>query len=279
MSFAGASAAMAPLSAPADRRNLLVRILSGAALGPPVLALALWGGPVFAILIAIFAALGLREWLRIVTERDHPIWYLSLSLALAAYWVGGLPWAAATLAVSVLIAGLVGQRQKLRHPWLAAFGLPYLGLTVVSMAWLHDLPPGPYLSIFVLLVVWASDIGAYILGRAIGGPKLAPRISPKKTWAGLAGAVILAGIVGFGAATFENSARPFDAVFIGAVLALIGQGGDLFESSIKRRFNHKDSGALIPGHGGVLDRIDAMLWVVPVFAVLHAAGVTAGLLP
>ena len=278
-SFAGANAATAPLSAPADRRNLLVRILSGAVLAPAVLALAWWGGHVFAVAIALGAILGLREWQTIVSGHALPIWYWGLVAVLLAYWAGGATAGLTTLGGVTLIAGIVGRSLKIRNPWLAALGLPYLGLTVLAMPWLRDSAGGWILVAFVLLAVWASDIGGYIFGRAIGGPKLAPHISPKKTWAGLAGAVILAAAAGFGMAVAARASRPLDAVFIGAALALIGQGGDLFESSIKRRFNLKDSGVLIPGHGGMLDRVDALLWAVPAFALLVAVGAARGLLP
>jgi phosphatidate cytidylyltransferase len=278
-SFAGVNAATAPLSAPADRRNLLFRILSGAVLAPAVLALAWRGGPVFAVAIGLGAILGLREWQIIVSGRAFPIWYWGLVAVLLAYWAGGAPAGLTTLGGVALIAGLVGRSSKIRNPWLAALGLPYLGLTVLAMPWLRDTAGSWVLAAFVLLVIWASDIGGYVFGRAIGGPKLAPQISPKKTWAGLAGAVILAATAGFGVAVAFNASRPLDAMLIGAALAVIGQGGDLFESSIKRRFNLKDSGALIPGHGGMLDRVDALLWAVPAFAALVAAGAARGLLP
>jgi phosphatidate cytidylyltransferase len=150
----------------------------------------------------------------------------------------------------------------------------------LSLAWLRDSASGGWaLVLFVFTVVWASDIGGYVVGRVVGGPKLAPGISPNKTWAGFAGGLVFSACIALGwAATMAPSGRLAGAAALAMGLSLVGQGGDLFESVMKRRFGVKDSGRLIPGHGGMLDRIDALLWVAPVFGFLHLVGLTKGVL-
>jgi phosphatidate cytidylyltransferase len=139
--------------------------------------------------------------------------------------------------------------------------------------WLRALPGEGLQTLFwVLALVWAVDTGAYFAGRAIGGPKLAPRISPNKTWAGLGGGVAAALLVGIAAAALTG-AKALPLAFISAGLAFVEQAGDLMESAIKRRFNAKDAGRLIPGHGGLLDRVDGLIaTLLAVAALTLAAG-------
>ena len=132
---------------------------------------------------------------------------------------------------------------------------------------------------FVFFTVWSTDIGAYAVGRSLKGPRLWPSISPNKTWSGFFGGLGFAAIVALCLSQAFNASRPVQVVEIAIGLSLLGQGGDLFESAMKRRFGVKDSGNLIPGHGGMLDRIDALLWAAPSFALLHSFGLTAGLSP
>jgi phosphatidate cytidylyltransferase len=140
----------------------------------------------------------------------------------------------------------------------------------MALDWLRADPVYGQLTIFWLFgVVWATDIGAYAAGRTIGGAKLAPRISPNKTWAGLAGGVLSAGLVGLGVAIwFVKDPHPLALAGLSAALAVLAQLGDLGESSLKRHFGVKDSGRLIPGHGGVLDRCDGLLSTAPAVALL-----------
>lgn len=148
-------------------------------------------------------------------------------------------------------------------------GLLYVAVPCACLVWLRNKEEGAFLVLAVLLIIWATDIGAYFAGRGIGGPKLAPAISPNKTWAGLGGGMVAAAIT----AAITTSFSPFptalgSALLIGALLAVLGQGGDLFESWLKRRAGVKDSGNIIPGHGGLLDRVDGLVLSVPVFAWL-----------
>jgi phosphatidate cytidylyltransferase len=270
---------MAPLSAITDgRRNLSQRVLSGVVLGPLALFLAYQGGPPFDMALALAAVIGLDEWLRLVAGRRRSWLALAPAALLLPYWLGGAAYALAALALAAVAAWLI-LRRRIGAPILAAAGLPYLGLTVLGLAWVRDSANGAWsLAFFVFLAVWATDIGAFFIGRMIGGPRLAPAISPKKTWSGAVGGVLAATAVAAAWCTVPVAGRSLAlAVAIAVVLSLAGQAGDLFESAIKRRFGVKDSGALIPGHGGMLDRIDALLVAAPLFAVLHASGLTAGL--
>jgi phosphatidate cytidylyltransferase len=151
-----------------------------------------------------------------------------------------------------------------------AFGLPYLGLAAVALPWLRSDPAvGLGNTFFVLAIVWASDIGAYLVGRLAGGPKLAPAISPGKTWSGAAGGLICGVLGGMAvAACVSPEISVFHVIEPGIGLGIISQAGDLLESAIKRHFGVKDSGRIIPGHGGLLDRLDALLAVAPVAALL-----------
>jgi phosphatidate cytidylyltransferase len=122
--------------------------------------------------------------------------------------------------------------------------------------------------LWILAVVWATDIGAYLVGRTLGGPRLAPLWSPRKTWAGLAGGILCAGLVGWATTGWLGISPALPLVLLSAGLAIVGQVGDLAESLAKRRFGVKDSSSLIPGHGGLLDRLDGLLAVLPVVALL-----------
>jgi phosphatidate cytidylyltransferase len=125
--------------------------------------------------------------------------------------------------------------------------------------------------LWLFLVVWATDIFAYFVGRGIGGAKLAPSISPGKTWAGLVGGMLGAAVVG-GIVSTATGGPIWLAIVAAPVLAVVAQAGDLFESLLKRRAGVKDSGTLIPGHGGALDRLDGLLFATPVYALLVGFG-------
>lgn len=147
-----------------------------------------------------------------------------------------------------------------------ALGTVYVGLPILSLLLLRHQHEGFVWTLWALALVWATDIGAYFTGRAIGGPRLAPRLSPSKTWAGLAGGVVLAGVLG--AALHGYAGLPWRMTLATPLLAVLAQGGDLYESSLKRHAGVKDSGRLLPGHGGVLDRLDGVVPVAPVAAFI-----------
>lgn len=195
----------------------------------------------------------------------------------AVLWFGGWLFTLFVLLAALIMmrefAGLVLDNNALER----TLGMFYVCIPCASLLWLRniDIPThanaGFFLTLYVIAVVSATDIGAYFAGRQIGGAKLAPSISPNKTWAGLGGGMLAAAIVG----GFVSSFTPFPITFfggvgLGALLAVIAQVGDLIESWLKRRAGVKDSGTLLPGHGGLLDRIDGYILVLPLFALLFA---------
>ena len=205
-------------------------------------------------------------------------------IVLACVWFGGL---AFTLLMGAALILLVVEWARLcrqaHAPWMLVGGTLWLGLATAALLWLRGDPTaGRANLLFLFLLIWASDIGAYVVGRLIGGPRLAPLISPGKTWSGAAGGIAAALAVGWGAAWSPPMASPIGAstggqtgtdhaawiAAVALVLCVIGQLGDLAESWAKRRFGVKDSGALIPGHGGLLDRLDALIAVAPFAALL-----------
>ena len=261
--------ALADPAAPASGRwnDLRKRALSAALLAPLAL-LSIWlGAGLWTVLIAV-AAVGLgAEWAMLcgAPARSWPGAAVPLQLAVAGMvTAAGLPLPAMLL----LLAGAA-------YIWFAtarralAAGVLYIGLPLVALAWLRaggDV--GRANVLFVVLIVWASDIGAYLVGRVLGGPKLAPAISPGKTWSGAIGGLLIAMAVGEIAAHFMAPAMVGRAAAAACLLGVASAAGDLLESWIKRRFGVKDSGRLIPGHGGLLDRLDGLLAAAPAAALL-----------
>jgi phosphatidate cytidylyltransferase len=199
-------------------------------------------------------------------------------LALACLWLGGWPWAALLAAAAIGLGSewllLCRRGAASLAAWVC--GVPYVGLAVAALAWLRaDAAAGRANVLFLVLIVWASDIGAYLVGRLAGGPRLAPSISPGKTWSGALGGLAAAVAVGWlaGAAFSRGPAEAPGAAALGvaALLGVAAQAGDLLESWIKRQFGVKDSGHLIPGHGGLFDRLDGVLAAAPLAAALALA--------
>jgi len=191
-------------------------------------------------------------------------------LALACLWLGGLAFAALLLAAAIGMT--IEWTQMVRagrgSAAVLAAGMAYVLLAPAALFWLRADPAvGRANVLFLLVLVWASDIGAYAAGRAIGGPRLAPGISPGKTVSGAIGGLAAAMLVGTIAAAAASTGIVIAAV-LAAILGMVAQAGDLAESYAKRRFGVKDSGRLIPGHGGLLDRVDALLAVALAAAVL-----------
>ena len=201
-----------------------------------------------------------------------------LAVAGTVFWLGGWLWRGFVLLIGTGIcwewARLVRQFAKSaiwRWFWLAA-GIVYIGVTIASLVLLRD-TAWPAIIVLVVVVV-ATDVGAYFAGRIIGGPKIAPRISPSKTWAGLFGGMAFAAILGVAALHVlgdfsTEDPTPVDGISF-AVLAVVAQAGDFFESWMKRKAGVKDSSNLIPGHGGLFDRFDGLLAVIFVIGVLSA---------
>ncbi len=276
--MAGANAAMAPAvpeqaEAPRQPASALTKRIASAAVMLP-LALAAWwmGGAVFAMLAAFAAYFMLREWLRFPGEGPKSLhltyFWMPLLLALGSMADGRADWALGLLAVFIVLLPVL-QRQR---PLWALAGAVYIGLPCLCLVWLRGHPgDGRLIVLWLLAVVWATDTGAYIFGRVIGGPKLIPVLSPNKTWAGLGGGMLCAAVTG-GAIALLGSAPGHELPWLllalfSALVAVVSLAGDFFESGVKRHFGVKDSGALIPGHGGALDRLDGLLFAAP-FAAL-----------
>jgi len=260
--------------------DLRKRALS-AALLIPAAVLCIWlGAEAWAALVAAAVALLAWEWVRLCGFSTRHLPGMAVPLATLAAgtlavegawgWAFGLLFAGfAALAAGVRPPPAKGRRTQPGF-WLA-FGLLYIGVAGIALIYLRgDAAAGRVNVLFLFLVVWASDIGAYLAGRRFGGPKLAPAVSPNKTWSGaLGGLVASAGVGMLAAASMEPGSLPVGRVLlVSLILGAISQAGDLFESWLKRRFQVKDSSALIPGHGGLLDRLDGVLSAAPVAALL-----------
>jgi phosphatidate cytidylyltransferase len=282
-----APAAAAELGA----RNLLIRVIVALVLAPTAIAMAYAGGWLWTALVTL-AAIGLYvEWLAIVGKARSTRVVVAGTATLA---VAGLCLALGRLEASlvVLMLGLVavGAVTAERRIWAIA-GFGYAAVAELASILLRLDPKMGFTALmFVLLIVWATDIGGYFAGRGIGGPKLWPRVSPKKTWAGALGGFGASLIVAAGFAALDpNQADPQFMLKItallplGAILSVASQLGDLFESAVKRRFGVKDSSHIIPGHGGLLDRLDgfvAAAALAGIFGLLHGGvdGVGRGLM-
>jgi phosphatidate cytidylyltransferase len=244
---------------------LKTRILSALVLAPPVLA-ALWlGGVWFVALMALAGLLLGREWDKLCEGRFGPAGVV-LAVEGVAVPVLGASWVSvAVIVVAAILAWYLAHPS--RRTWLAA-GSAYIGIPLMALVWLSV--DGRATLLWVVLLVWATDIGAYAAGRTIGGPKLAPRISPGKTWAGLGGGMASAAVLGSVVGLVAGGSG-LALALLSAVLAVVAQAGDLTESWVKRHFGVKDSGVLIPGHGGLFDRVDGLLTAAPVAALLLLA--------
>ncbi len=257
--------------------DLAPRAASGAVLIALALAVTYWGGPVFAMFWLVAFGAILWEWLRMLAggrgwaRVPTTLGWAALALAAVFSWFG--LWSVAAMAVAgaaALIALLAPGRGGERA--LAGAGALYAGLPMIAVIALRGgSPEGAAAMFWLYAVVWATDIGAYFVGRSVGGPKLWPSISPGKTWSGAAGGTVLGALAGLALAGSTNDIYVLGALGFGASLA--SQAGDLFESALKRRFGVKDSSALIPGHGGVMDRLDGFAAAAVLAAIV--AGVNS----
>jgi phosphatidate cytidylyltransferase len=252
--------------------GLKLRTVSAAVMIAVALVAVSAGPEIFVLLIGAGVAALAWDWTRLTGEGQFGAVGVAMVLAaLGAAFLAfvGRPGAAVLWAVIASAVVYVLARGGRRSPLWAAAGPLYIGLPAIALIWLRDHDePGRMLILWLLLTIWATDIGAFFAGRIIGGPLLAPRISPKKTWAGLIGAVVSAGVVGAVAGTVDSDAPATVLLVVaGALLAVIAQGGDLGESWVKRRFGAKDSSQLIPGHGGLFDRVDGLIAAAVILAM------------
>ncbi len=248
-------------------RNLVMRVVAALVLAPTAIALAYAGGWPWTVLVTL-AAIGLYvEWLMII---DAARQRRAVAVGIVALAIAGLFLGAARIdaSIAVFILGLAGVAliSPRRRIWTAA-GFFYAGAAQIASVLMRlDHAWGFAALILILLVVWVTDIGGYFAGRGIGGPKLWPRVSPRKTWSGaicgLAASLVVS--VGF---TALGLAKAGPVLLLAAALSIVSQLGDLFESAVKRRFEVKDSSHIIPGHGGLMDRLDGFIAAIVVAAV------------
>ncbi len=266
------NAATAPRPArPAERGGLRLRILSALVLVPLALG-AIWAGAASTtILVAIAGGLMAWEWGTLIGRLDGAAeGALFVAVGAGVVLVAGFGSVEAGLVCAVLgVAGLSLSGLRRQPGWTAA-GLGWILLATICFVILRADPAAGWpTTLWLLLVVWAIDTAAYVVGRSVGGPKLAPRISPNKTWSGLFGGMAGALLVGLVFGWIDGAAAPWRLALVSGGLAVVEQIGDIAESYAKRRFGAKDSGNLIPGHGGLLDRLDGMLAVVTAVVLLQ----------
>ncbi len=276
------SATAAPLARPGASRwaDLRLRVLSALVLLPVGIGCLWLGGWAWVALVALGAVGLAREFISVCGAREVPGARVGVPVAvlLAALLAAlGLAWAGLlVLAIAAVLVWLSGRRIA------PVLGVPYVGLTAIALIWLRGDPAGGFARVLlVLLVVWSTDIAAYAVGRVVGGARLAPSISPGKTWSGAVGGLAGALLVGWLAASWLTNGHSGPGVLaVIAVLSVIAQAGDLMESGIKRHYGVKDSGRSIPGHGGLLDRLDGVLAAAPAVALFAlVAGPVLGAKP
>ena len=222
---------------------MFLRFISTIILAPIAIAAIWFGRPYFDAMVLLMGVIALMEWVRVSRAGQG-----RLTTARRWYW--------------------------------PVIGILYVGLCCMSLVYLRaDATEGLGLVLAFFSIIWATDIGAYLVGRTLGGPKLAPKVSPNKTWSGALGGLVCAVLASLGLLIWATG-LPVTAALVGAAasLSIVSQAGDLFESALKRRYQVKDSGGIIPGHGGVMDRFDGLWAAAPVgalFCWVGGSGVSA----
>jgi phosphatidate cytidylyltransferase len=262
--------------------DLGTRTASALALIPAVIASEWLGGVWFQVFVLVLSGLVAHEWTAIVHPRKGAQYALHMASAICGSFALSLFSAEiaflAIMGLAFMSALLVRFGGASSSKW-SYLGIFYVGFPALGLVLLRDDPEYGFAAVlWIFLIVWAADILAYFAGRIIGGPKLAPSISPKKTWAGLGGAVAGSALVSI---IFAYAAQLNGILLLASIagcLAVVEQAGDLFESSLKRFHGVKDSGKLIPGHGGVIDRVDGLIAVAvaaALFGLFRSGGLNA----
>jgi phosphatidate cytidylyltransferase len=253
-------------------------------MAPVVLALVIFDVWSFALLAAVGAVLLAIEWSHLIKPRfgetaGHIAGVAAGGAAVLVIVAMALGWAKQALLLALLGASASGIMAAVAGgtAFWTIIGVLYISLPMLALVWLRAMPDhGLAMTLWLFLVVWAADVVAYFVGRNLGGPRLAPSISPAKTWSGFCGGLLGAVLVG---ALVTKANGPFSvitALGLAAGLAVAAQIGDLVESALKRRAGVKDSGGLIPGHGGLFDRVDGLLFAAPVLAMMALVVTTIG---
>lgn len=253
-------------------RNLWLRVASAALLAPIAIGVAWLGDWPFTLFWALAAIAVWWEWIGLVEPTGRNVLLATgvcaLVLQAILFETGQLSIAIMIVALGVL-AGIVTAGKQ--APAVAG-GVLYASALLMAAAIIRiDAKFGFAAVLFLYAVVWGSDIGGFFAGRAFGGPKLAPAISPKKTWSGAIGGTIVAVAAATSIAALFSIGKPVMIAVVALVLSIVSQCGDLFESWLKRRFDVKDASGLIPGHGGVMDRLDGFIFAVVAAAIIGVA--------
>lgn len=254
-----------------DWANLGIRAASATVLIPAAVAAIYFGGWVLLLLVAVSVAFLALEWGG-MSAPGAPIRIAAavMTAVLAALFVAyyghyRIAWVIA--GVGAIVTAIVG-RSLSERPGDTAYGVVYIAPAVLALWWIRAMPNGISWTIMVFAVAWAADIFAFLVGSAVKGPKLWPRFSPNKTWSGFFGGLVGAMVAAVLVARFSEARLSLQAAaLIGFAGGLATMAGDLWESMLKRRFGVKDSGDLIPGHGGLLDRVDGLMFAIVVVAI------------
>ncbi len=250
---------------PVSSNEMLVRLASAAILAGLTLAAAWFGGWLAAIAVSAVVIVVHLEWIGLTGDRLLPtVIFTAALVASLALLTGGLVGAAAGLTGLAVVAAAVVAREPWRPGGVAYSAALGLGLLLLRFA-----PDNGLAAVLVVFaVVWGTDSGAFFAGRAIGGPKLWPAISPKKTWAGAIGGLIAGVVIGLIVAMLAQVPVAAGLALVCALLSVAAQAGDLFESAVKRTFGVKDSGNIVPGHGGLMDRVDGLVFAVAAAVII-----------
>lgn len=252
--------------------DLGVRVVSAVIMIPAVIADVWAGGMWFNLFVALLGVLMANEWVNIVHKQDQPQFALHAGAAMAGALLPldiGLGGSFGAIGILWIISAVLAYVQDPAGARWRYLGVPYVSIPAIALVLLRNDPDyGIAAIIWVMVTVWSADSLAYFAGRIIGGPKLAPVLSPKKTWAGLGGAIAGSAIASAIFAMVAGLPGLAVLALLAGALAIVEQAGDLFKSAMKRHHGVKDSGRLIPGHGGVIDRVDGLVAVATAAALI-----------
>ncbi|NDE91538.1 MAG: hypothetical protein EB059_10480 [Alphaproteobacteria bacterium] len=247
-----------------------MRLISVSVMLPSFLAILLFAGWPFHLFMLVSYSWTIYEW-RVMLNRQEKKWVsAAMHIALALVWAVAIyvniPFAVIVCLSLSLVLMLAFRLAKIERPVLLSMGISFLGSTMLAFIHLREWA-GFSLSVSICAIVWVTDVAAFFTGKMLRGAKLAPDISPSKTWTGFIGGLCFAAVMAYGCAWLFNAQKPWVVVGMGLGLSLAAHCGDLFESWVKRRAGVKDSGILIPGHGGLLDRVDGLIMAMVLCAI------------
>lgn len=250
---------------------LIKRVVTALIMAPLALAVIVLGYPVLYMAVLTVGALLAWEWSNMVPNKKPAVYGIAYVIPLAVSIMIFSSWAAwAAILATTAFVWLKARGEE--HRKLLALGVPYISIGVGSLIWLYNIVGAPT-TIWFVIVIWCVDIGGYVVGCNLKGPKLAPKVSPNKTWSGLFGGILFAVLASIAYSALLGSKEAYLAfALLGALIAVVEQAGDLIESMIKRSLGLKDSSDLIPGHGGIFDRVDGMIFAAPFVVLLFRYG-------